>query len=67
MKDELPASEKWWQIEDGEICSECQGERLNPIARKVVLITNNDEPFSLPEILKLTPSEIFTSLKTLEK
>ena len=66
MKDELPASGKWWQIEDGEICSECQGERLNPIARKVVLITNNDEPFSLPEILKLTPSEIFNFLKCLK-
>ena len=48
MKDDLPATGKWWKMEDGETCSECKGDRLNPISRNIVLYDKKDNKISMP-------------------
>ncbi len=66
MKDDLPAKGKWWQMEDGEICSDCDGQRLNSIGRNVVIKSSNGKAFSLPDILKLTPPEVILFFKNIK-
>ena len=66
MKEELPANGKWWQMEDGETCTECKGERLNPIARNIVLYDGKKNKLSLPQLLRLTPEEIISFLQNIK-
>ena len=63
MKEELPASGNWWKLENGDICPECNGERLNPVSRKIIL--KGKKNMSLPELLSLTPDEIISFLESL--
>ncbi len=63
MKDDLPASGKWWQMEEGETCPECLGERLNPESRNIVLYDNKNNKISMPQLLRKTPDEIIFFLK----
>ena len=65
MKDRLPASGKWWSIADGDTCSECEGTRLNPIARNVILFGAGGTRMSLPQILELTPIEAARFLRSI--
>ena len=62
MKDDLPATGKWWKMEDGETCTECKGERLNLISRNVVLFGKNRVKLSLPQLLNHTPEDIIEFL-----
>ena len=66
MKDDLPATGKWWKMEDGETCIECKGERLNPISRNIVLYGKGNQKFSLPHLLQLTPEEIIQFLQNIK-
>ena len=66
MKEELPANGKWWQMEDGETCTECKGERLNPIARNIVLYDGKKNKLSLPQLLRPTPEEIISFLQNIK-
>jgi excinuclease ABC subunit A len=66
MKDDLPATGKWWQMEDGESCSACKGERLNPISRNVVLYSNTYQQLSMPQLLKKSPDLIISFLKEIK-
>ena len=66
MKDDLPASGKWWNMSDGQICPECKGERLNPISRNIVLVGKRNNLMSLPQLLRLTPVDIITFLTSLQ-
>ena len=63
MKDDLPATGKWWQMEEGQLCSECNGERLNPIGRNVVLYNKTNKQNSMPQLLKLSPDLIISFLQ----
>ena len=62
MKDDLPASGKWWNMSDGQICPECKGDRLNPISRNIVLVGKRNNLMSLPQLLRNTPVQIITFL-----
>ena len=62
MKDDLPATGKWWKMEDGETCTDCNGERLNMVSRNVVLYGKNKVKLSLPHLLQHTPEEIIKFL-----
>ena len=53
MKDDLPAKDDWWNIKDGDICPECDGQRIGEIARNVVLYNQTGNALSLPQILSL--------------
>jgi excinuclease ABC subunit A len=66
MKDDLPATGKWWKMEDGETCTECKGERLNLISRNVVLYGAKKKKLSFPHLLQLTPEEIIVFLKSVQ-
>jgi excinuclease ABC subunit A len=66
MKDDLPATGKWWKMEDGETCSECKGERLNLISRNVVLYGTQKKKLSFPQLLQLTPEEIIEFLQNIQ-
>ena len=66
MKDDLPASGKWWNMSDGQICPECEGDRLNPISRNIVLVGKRNNLMSLPQLLKNTPVDIITFLSSLK-
>ena len=66
MKDDLPASGKWWNMSDGQICPECEGDRLNPISRNIVLVGKRNNLMSLPQLLRNTPVQIITFLTSLE-
>ncbi len=62
--EDYPKTEK--HIPDGAICPDCHGERLNIISRNVRINTVSKQSFSLPELMKLTPSELLKVLNTLE-
>ena len=66
MKEDLPASGDWWRIENGSICPKCEGQRLGPTARNVILESRNDKKLSLPELLSLPPSKITDFLSSLK-
>ena len=47
-------------------CPKCDGQRLGPIARNVILESRENKQLSLPELLSLPPSKVadfITSLK----
>ncbi len=52
--------------EQGQRCPECHGERLNRIARAVKLRVKKEEPISLPALLRGTPSQLLSHLRTLD-
>lgn len=52
-------------VEEGEICPECLGERLNPISRAVKLPLKKGAPISLPQLLKQTPGQLLETLSKL--
>lgn len=54
------------QLPNGSICPDCLGERLNIISRNVKIHTHNKTSFSLPQLLKLTPTQLLETLKSLE-
>ena len=66
MKDDLPANGDWWSLENGDICPECKGERLNQISRNIVLKGKGNKLVSLPKLLSFTPDEIICFLKSLK-
>ena len=66
MKDDLPAKDDWWNIKDGDICPECDGQRIGEIARNVVLYNQTGNALSLPQILALTPDQLTNFLKQLK-
>ena len=66
MKDDLPATGKWWQMEDGETCSECKGDRLNVISRNIVIYDNKDNNISMPHLLKQSPDQIISFLQSIK-
>ncbi|MFM1852557.1 MAG: hypothetical protein RIS54_2241, partial [Verrucomicrobiota bacterium] len=52
--------------DDGTPCPECQGERLNRIARAVKLhFRGKQSPLSLPGLLRGTPAELLANLRKL--
>ena len=63
MKDRLPANGNWWQLKDGETCPECQGERLAPIGRNVVIFDQKGRSLSLPQLLELAPRDAISFLE----
>ncbi len=50
----------------GKACPTCQGERLNRIARAVRLPVKKAEPISLPELTRLTPDDLLSTLRNLQ-
>jgi excinuclease ABC subunit A len=66
MKEDLPASGDWWKIQNGGLCPKCNGQRLGPIARNVILESEENKTFSLPELLSLPPSKISDFLSSLK-
>ena len=50
-------------MEEGQLCSECNGERLNPIGRNVVLYNKTNKQNSMPQLLKLSPDLIISFLQ----
>jgi excinuclease ABC subunit A len=53
--------------DDGKLCPECHGERLNRIARAVKLhFRAKQTPLSLPSLLRSTSAELLAHLKNLE-
>ena len=48
-----------------EVCPECRGARLNPLARAVKLYFAHGPAQSLPELLALAPAELLARLKFL--
>ncbi len=54
--------------EEGQPCPECHGARLNRIARAVKLhfTSKKQPPLSLPDLLRATPSQLLTNLRSLE-
>ena len=53
-------------VEDGAICPECQGARLNELSRAVKLHTKQGATLSLPELLELTPKDLVKTLKSVK-
>jgi excinuclease ABC subunit A len=51
--------------EAGTPCPQCQGERLNRVARAVKLHLVRDEPISLPGLLRGTSAEVIAKLRQL--
>jgi excinuclease ABC subunit A len=53
--------------DDGSLCPECHGARLNRIARAVKLhFAKKQPPLSLPDLLRATPSELLAHLRALD-
>lgn len=53
-------------FEDGLLCPQCQGARLNPVSRAVRLPVQGWPSLSLPELLALTPGEVLDTLNRLD-
>ena len=66
MKEDLPASGDWWKLEDGSTCPKCNGQRLNQIARNVVLESKKNKTLTLPQLLSLPPSGVIQFLSSLK-
>jgi excinuclease ABC subunit A len=52
--------------ESGEVCPECNGERLNAVSRAVKLPFAGGEALSLPQLLALPPVELLKKLRRLK-
>ena len=66
MKEDLPASGDWWKLEDGSTCPKCKGQRLNQIARNVVLESKKNKTLTLPQLLSLPPASVIQFLSSLK-
>ncbi|MEC8043579.1 MAG: excinuclease ABC subunit UvrA [Verrucomicrobiota bacterium] len=66
MKDDLPASDDWWCMKDGETCPKCQGHRLGSIGMNVILSDTWGNSYSLPELLSFAPDHILKFLSSLK-
>ena len=66
MKDDLPANGDWWKLEDGSTCPKCEGQRLNTIARNVVLESKKNKTLTLPQLLALSPSDVVKFINSLK-
>ena len=66
MKDDLPANGDWWKLEDGSTCPKCEGQRLNTIARNVVLESKKNKTLTLPQLLALSPSDVIKFINSLK-
>lgn len=53
-------------VEDGQLCPDCHGERLNPISRAVFLKTVSGNRYNLPRLLHLNPASLLHELESLE-
>lgn len=51
---------------DGEVCPECEGARLNPQSRAVYLHTHDNARFSLSALLGMEPSKLLSTLGRLK-
>ncbi len=54
------------RFDDGDVCPECEGQRLNLISRNVRLYPKKGDSFSLPELLASTPAELIRKLRSLK-
>lgn len=52
--------------DDGTLCPECAGQRLNRVSRAVFLRTRQGHRYNLPELLALTPAALLEVLRTLD-
>ena len=66
MKEDLPACGEWWKLEDGSTCPKCDGQRLNQIARNVVLESKKNKMLTLPQLLSLPPASVIDFLNSLK-
>ncbi|MGF1449787.1 MAG: excinuclease ABC subunit UvrA [Opitutales bacterium] len=66
MRDDENFTELPHRFEDGDVCPECNGERLNLISRHVRLYPKKGDSFSLPELLNCTPAELIKRLRSLK-
>ena len=62
MKEDLPAHGNWWKMKDGEICPECEGDKLAPLGRNVIIQDIRGNILSLPQLLRLNPKQIMAFL-----
>ncbi len=53
-------------IEDGAICPDCLGERLNPVSRSVKLYFRDNTARSLPQLLQCGANELVKTLRNLD-
>lgn len=53
-------------FEHGDICPECNGDRLNLLSRSVKLHTKKGAAISLPELLELTPDALISTLESVQ-
>lgn len=53
-------------FEDGQICPDCHGQRINRISRNVFLPIQDGSMNSLPELLSLGSSDLLSRLKELK-
>ncbi len=53
-------------FEDGALCPDCSGERLNPVSRSVKLYFRGSPFRSLPELLQLRAGELIQALRDLD-
>ncbi|MEM9227174.1 MAG: excinuclease ABC subunit UvrA, partial [Verrucomicrobiota bacterium] len=65
MQDDEAFEEVPDDASDGELCPDCQGERLNPISRAVLIETQAGK-LSLPQLLALPPSQLLIKLRQLK-
>lgn len=65
-KDEAAAIDLPDDVEDGDTCPECQGERLNELSRSVKLHTKSGTTISLPKLLEQTPNDLIKTLKSVK-
>ena len=66
MKDDLPASGDWWNLQDGDVCPSCKGQRLAEIGRNVYLNSKDSPCLSLPELLSLSSVEVIRFLRSIQ-
>lgn len=51
--------------DEAPICNSCQGQRLNPVSRAVKLYFTDGSACSLPELLRMSASDLVASLRRL--
>ena len=65
MKDDLEAEGLWRNSSDGDLCPECQGDCIGALGRAVVLHTKNGSRLTLPQMLRLPPSQLMKTTSNL--
>ncbi|MDP0500790.1 MAG: excinuclease ABC subunit UvrA [Verrucomicrobiota bacterium JB022] len=54
------------EVEDGQLCPTCHGERLHAQARAVYLHLPGGRKYNLPQLLRLTPNDLLETMRELE-